>query len=477
MVYKPFEIFEAVHGIDFTGNEDIYINSFFTDSRKPVKNSVFIAVKGEITDGHDYISEAKRSGAAGFIIAIDKYSGLIDYINSLKDDTFFITVCDTKTALLDIASYIKKKISPRLIAVTGSVGKTTTKEFIYNTISQKYKTQKNEGNFNNNIGLPLTIFNLDLDTEYLIQEMGMNNAGEIDRLSRAVNPDIAVITNIGTAHIGNLGSRENIKKAKLEIFNGMNSASTVIMNGDEPLLYAEKNKTDKKEIFYGIENRECDIRALNISSDYRIGETVFDIITRENIFEHVKLSVSGKHNIYNALAAFSAGTVAGLSSDQIRKGLSEFKGQKMRQNIYEINGITIIEDVYNASIESIDASAELLSGIGKAKNKRTVAVISDILETGDFEIYIHEKTAETLMKHNIGLICLTGRASRITYEYIKKNDYINGYEYFDNKTELAHFLSENTDENDIILFKASRGMKLESVIEELKAIKNKKQEI
>lgn len=457
---------EKIDKIDINNAMPLIISDLCTDSRKVQAGSLFVAIKGENVDGHDFIASAINSGMSAAIVSKD--------YNATQQDIkcTCIAVDDTKQALLDIAKLCKSKVNPAVIAITGSVGKTTTKEFIYSVISQKYRTQKNDGNFNTEIGFPLTIFGLNNDTQVLVQEMGMNNFGEIDKLSRTAEPDTAVITNIGTSHIGMLGSRENICKAKLEILNGMNEKANICLNADEPLLYSKKGKTGKNEIFFGIENEEADITAKNMQIDYSENSTKFDIIFsvgHEKQTHEFTIPVVGKHNIYNALAAFAVGRLYELNFDEIQKGFNNFENGKMRQNIYSFRDITIIEDCYNASLESVTAALGVLDGIAKESGGRKIAVLSDILETGSHSDEIHRKVGQAVAAIKTDIAFIYGEKSKMTVEGIKSCgcDECCVY-YFTDKKETADKLCSEAKKSDVILFKASRGMMLEDIVNDFK---------
>ena len=461
------EICKAVKGDLYDNGEEINISSdkICVDSRKVEAGSLFVAIKGENVNGHDFIAGAIKSGAAAVIVSRDYYENNSDGVKYIC-----VAVEDTKQALLDTAKLCKSKIKPLVIAITGSVGKTTTKEFIYSVISQKYITQKNQGNLNTDTGLSMTMFGLKDDTQVLVQEMGMNNFGEIDDLSRTAEPDTAVITNIGTSHIEMFGSRENICKAKLEILNGMSEKAHIFLNADEPLLYSQKGETGKNEIFFGIENENADIIAKNINIDYKTGSTEFDIFdANANKCMSASIPVVGKHNVRNALAAFAVAKIHGLSFEEIQRGFNNFENGKMRQNISSFHDITIIEDCYNASLESVTAALGVLSGIAKESGGRRIAVLSDILETGGFSDEIHRKIGQTVAEMNTDAAFIYGEKSKLTVEGIKScGSGSCEVHYFADKKDMAKKLCEEIKENDVVLFKASRGMMLEDVVDDFR---------
>ena len=458
------EIAKAVKGEIINGSDNnLTIKNIAVDSRKVLPDSLFIALKGEKADGHDFILKAVDSGALG-VIAQKNHVKQID-LQTINAPV--IAVEDTLAALLNTAKYYKSLFKKLNITagITGSVGKTTTKEFVYSVLSERFKTQKSSENHNTDTGMSFTLFELEEDTEAIILEMGMSGFGEIKRLSETANPDAAVITTIGTSHISNLGSREGIKKAKFEILDGMDYNANIILNGDEPLLYSEKNKTGRKEYFFGINNKDADFTAGNIEFDYDNGYSFFTVNNDNFKF---KIPASGTHNIYNALPAFITGKIYGLSNDEIQAGFNNFQNVKMRQNIYDFNGITIIDDCYNASLESVKAALETLSKIKKINNNKKIAVLSDVLESGDFAEEIHRKIGESVVENKTDKVFAYGENSEITCRTIKKHN--AECVYFDDKSEIAKALYKEAKKDDVILFKASRGMALETVIEDFKKL-------
>jgi len=468
------EIAKAVNG-EIINNHDLnipMIKNIVTDSRKILPDGLFFAIKGEKVDGHDFIPEVIDDGILGVVAQENSVKQI-----ALQDKkAIIIAVRDTIQALLDTAKYYKSlfKNIDKTVAVTGSVGKTTTKEFIYSVLATKFKTTKNEGNFNNEIGLPLTVFSTAEDTEALVLEMGMSGFGEIKRLSETANPNTAAITNIGTSHIEMLGSKEGIKKAKFEILDGMDMNSNIILNADDPLLYSEKNKTGRKEYFFGIKNSDADFTAENIELDYEKNISDFTVkILNGTIITGSRFIIpaAGIHNIYDALPALITGKIYGMSDEEIQAGFNNFQNAKMRQNIYEYYGITIIDDCYNASAESVLAALDVLSGVAEKNRGRKIAVLSDILESGNYSEQIHSETGKAAVEKNIDIIYLSGEKSKVTYDTIEKIKRGAGNcmcRYFGDKSEIAQALYEEVKKGDVILFKASRGMALETVIDDFK---------
>ncbi|MCL2773156.1 MAG: UDP-N-acetylmuramoyl-tripeptide--D-alanyl-D-alanine ligase [Oscillospiraceae bacterium] len=461
------EIIKAIKAVDFTeyNNKNINIKNIVTDSRKILPDSLFFGIKGEKVDGNDFAFTAIENGAAGVVTNKSSVKNLSLHQEIAVVNAVVIYIEDTVQALLDLSRYYKSQFPEldKTIAVTGSVGKTTTKEFIYAVISEKFKTHKTEGNLNTEIGLPMTLFALEEETEAVILEMGMSAFGEISRLSKTANPDTAVITNIGTSHIEKLGSREGIKKAKFEILDGMSNKGNIILNADEPLLYSEKGKTGKNEYFFGINNKSADFIAENIKFDYVNNASYFEVNNKR-----YKIPVVGIHNIYDALPAVITGTIYGLADVQIQNGFNNFKNAKMRQNIYEFHGITIIDDCYNASVESVTAALDVLCEVAKSKNGRKIAVLSDVLEAGDYSEEIHSKIGAATAEREIDMVLLYGEKSKITFDTIERLNKKCKRFYFTEKIKIREILCEEIKKDDTILFKASRGMALETVLEDFK---------
>ena len=374
-----------------------------------------------------------------------------------------IKVEDTIQALADIATYKRNLYGNNLkvVGVTGSVGKTSTKDIIANVISQKFTTLKTQGNNNNDIGLPFTIFRLK-DEKAAAIEMGMNHSGEISKLTKIAKPDIAVITNVGTSHIGNLGSRENILKAKLEILDGMENKILVI-NNDNDMLHKFNLENKEVQVYtYGIENKS-DVMAEDIILNENSSEFICNL--KGNKFK-INVPVGGIHFVYNALCAATVGSLMGLSIEEIQKGISTFELTKKRMDITELkNGVKIINDSYNASFESMQASLKYLS---RLENTRKIAVLGDMFELGEFSKQLHEKVGEEVAKNKIDILICSGENSK----YIAENAKQNGMNpetiyYFENKNDIEEFIKKIWKENDSILFKASNGMRFFEIVEKL----------
>ncbi len=442
------------------------ITSIVTDSREAESGALFVAIKGERFDGHDYIAQAIAKGAVA-VIAERMPDGLDN------EQAERVILCDSSLdALGKIASAYKSRIHPKTVAVTGSVGKTTTKEFIYAVASANYAAHKTEGNFNNEIGMPLSVLTMPETTQVCVLEMGMSGLGEISHLTNTAKPDIAIITNIGNSHIENLGSRENICKAKLEIVEGVPEDGWVILNADEPMLFAQKGKLKHNLLFVSLENPLADYRALNIR-EYE-DSTEFDLVAGKRVVTNVRIPTIGRHNVYDATYAFAVGILLGMSDEDIKRGLMSFRNTGMRQNIYEYGVITIIEDCYNAGPESMKAAVEVLKRLADKTGCRAVAVLGDMRELGDYSKQLHMEIGTLVASRHISNLVTFGReAENIALGAINhamKPENISVNTNTENVKNVAKIIFNMLGAGDAVLFKASRAVRLERVIDELKGL-------
>ena len=460
---KIKEIIKVTKGKLVIGNEETEIKEFCKDTRIIKPGDTYIGIKGENFNGNTLWKQAFENGAETVIIEGIDFEN--EKLEQYKDKNI-IKVDDTIQAISDIATYKRVLYGKNfpVVGVTGSVGKTSTKDIIANVVSQEYKTLKTQGNNNNNIGLPFTMFKLK-DEEAAVIEMGMNHFGEISYLTKIAKPTISVITNIGTSHIGNLGSRENILKAKLEILEGMNK-KVLVINNDNDLLhkyYTENKENENIEIHtYGIEN-ESDVMAEDIILNENDSEFVCNL--KGEKFK-VKVPVGGIHFVYNALCAATVGKILGLNIKQIKQGIETFELTKKRMDITELeNGVTIINDSYNASFESMQASLKYLHGL---KNNRKIAVLGDMFELGEYSKELHEKVGMEVVKNDIDILICSGKNAKYIAEAAKENG-MNEKQiyYFEEKEQIQEFIKQNWKNGDAILFKASNGMKFFEIVENI----------
>ena len=444
------DILELTNGELIIGSQDFECENFSKDTRQIKENDIYVGIKGEKFDGNLFWKEALEKGAKCVIVENIDFSK-----EDLEDfrDKIIVEVENTLESLYKIAAYKRKINDIPVVAITGSVGKTSTKDMIASVVSQKYKTLKTIGNNNNNIGLPFTILRLK-DEEIMVLEMGMNHFGEISLLSKIAKPNICVITNIGTSHIGNLGSRENILKAKLEILDGAENP-IIIINNDNDLLHKWylENRDNKNIITFGIEN-ESDIMPKNLKL-YHNGSEYECNINGENV--KVKVPIAGEHFVLNALCATTVGNVLDIKPNKILQGIENVELTKNRMDVVEKNGITIINDAYNASLESITASLKYLLTF---KNSRKIAILGDILEVGEYNEELHRKVGKEVVNQKVDILICYGEASKYIVDQARKEgmDEENIY-YFEDKNQILDFLKEEIKKGDVLLFKASNGMR------------------
>ncbi len=442
------EVIRACNG-SFGYPADIEISDISTDTRTIKKNSLFIALKGERFDGHDFAAKAMELGAAAVVTERN------------VEGARCLIVDSTAQALLDIAGYYRDKFNIPVVGVTGSVGKTTTKDMIALVVSQKYSTLKTQGNLNNEIGMPKTLFGLDDSHEAAVIEMGMSHKGEISRMSMCCKPDVCVITNIGVSHIENLGSQENILKAKMEILDGAKYDAPLVLCRDDKLLARAEIYSDRKVYYYSVSKKDCDVYASGIkTSENGIDFTVN--YKRGRI--PARISCLGEHNVKNALAAFCVGLALDISPEDIVKGIGLFKPEGMRQNVRTVNGVTYIMDCYNAAPDSMKASLSVLAQT-ECKGKR-YCVLGDMLELGKNAAKYHKTVGEYVPSSKADELLCFGENSAYYIEGAKDKGFdVQNAQRFDTREALADYLMDRITEGDAVLFKGSRGMKLEEVFD------------
>ena len=444
---QPIPANELLAGLALA--EPVTIQAVVTDSRKVVPGCVFVCFPGERVDGHTFAAGAYQNGAA-YIIANHPVEGVP------AERT--VVVPDSALAMIRMASNYRILFSPRIIGVTGSVGKTTTKEFCYAVLSAFGNALKTEGNQNNDIGVPNTLFRLAPETEYAVVEMGMDHAGEIERLTRCVRPSAGIITMIGVSHLENLGTRENILKAKIEICAGLPDGAPLVLNADNDLLPTAQVPARLRAVWFGIE-KDADVRAENIVTGAQ--GTSFTIVDRENGSFPVSIPTAGLHTVYDALSAYAAATSLGLDPARCAAALSNHQTTGMRQHIVEKGGVTVIEDCYNASPDSMKAAISVLKAL---PNARKIALLGDMLELGDASEEGHRHTGEWVAEAGIDVLIAYGPRSGAMAEAAKAQGVTTVH--CQNEQEVLQCLRQFVQPGDALLAKASHAMKLEELLQD-----------
>lgn len=444
---QPIPANELLAGLALA--EPVTIQAVVTDSRKVVPGCVFVCFPGERVDGHTFAAGAYQNGAA-YIIANHPVEGVP------AERT--VVVPDSALAMIRMASNYRMLFSPRIIGVTGSVGKTTTKEFCYAVLSAFGNALKTEGNQNNDIGVPNTLFRLAPETEYAVVEMGMDHAGEIERLTRCVRPSAGIITMIGVSHLENLGTRENILKAKMEICAGLPDGAPLVLNADNDLLPTAQVPARLRAVWFGIE-KDADVRAENIVTGAQ--GTSFTIVDRENGSFPVSIPTAGLHTVYDALSAYAAATRLGLDPARCAAALSNYQTTGMRQHIVEKGGVTVIEDCYNASPDSMKAAISVLKAL---PNARKIALLGDMLELGDASEEGHRHTGEWVAEAGINVLIAYGPRSGAMAEAAKAQGVTTVH--CQNEQEVLQCLRQFVQPGDALLAKASHAMKLEELLQD-----------
>ena len=441
------EVISITEGVAVNYNDNIVFTGVSTDSRNIKKGDLFIALLGSNFDGNEFVNAAYEKGAAAALVS-----------RKVEGNCPQIVVKDTMVAMQEIAKFYRQKFDIPVIGVTGSTGKTSTKEMIYSVLSQRYRVHKTEKNYNNEIGLPRTMFGLKREHEICVVELGMNRFKEIERLAYIASPNIGVITNIGTAHIENLGSRENILKAKMEIATFFTDKNTLIVNGDDDLLSGISGTTYRLIKFST--KRNGDYNAFDIKD---MGEKGIEFSCKYRGEVHIfKTSVPGIHNVYNALAAIAVADMYGLDVQEVKNGILNFSPGKLRMEIIDAGDIKIINDCYNANLDSMKAAIDVLASY---KDNRRVAILGDMFELGDFSEEAHRSVGKYL-RERCSFFVAIGKDARYIYD-----EAINEVEgiYFKTKEEALQELNKVIKKDDVILIKASRGMKMEDITEFLTA--------
>ena len=430
------------------------ITSVVTDSRAAGPGSLFVCIKGARVDGHDYAAAALAQGAAAVLVQHP--------VDGVPEDRC-IRVADPLDAMIAIGGNYREKFSPVLVGVTGSVGKTTTKEFCAAVLGAFGKTLKTEGNQNNEIGVPNTLLRLDDSVRYAVVEMGMQGLGEIEKLTRAARPCGAIITMIGQSHHEQLGTRENILKAKMEICLGMPDGAPLVLNADNDLLCAARVPARLCRVTFAMENPDADVRAADVRAE--AGGTSFTIEDRARGRFAAFIPAVGAHNVMDALSAYALAASLGLDAQRAAEALRHFTTTGHRQHLVQCRGVQVLEDCYNASPDSMRAGLSALAGL--CVSGRRIAVLGDMFELGPAEREAHRAVGDLCAGAGVDLLVAVGEAMRLACERAQQLG-VPAVHCADN-AEAAAFLRREAKEGDALLVKASHGMAFEEILRDFYA--------
>jgi UDP-N-acetylmuramoyl-tripeptide--D-alanyl-D-alanine ligase len=455
------EILEATKGDLLCGDIKHTFEGVSIDSRTISPNELFIAIKGNIHDGHRFASNVINGGVRGLIISKDE---IWDTASTDWQDKGIVCVKvnDTTKALGDLASFNRRRTHVSVVAITGSNGKTTTKGMTASVVSRRYKTLSSKGNFNNEIGLPLTLLDLKNSHQWAVLELGMNKPGEINRLGEICIPDIGVITNIGFAHLEGLGSIEGVMNAKGELLKRIKPEGTAVLNADDSRVLYLSTKTSRKVLYFGL-SKDARIKALDVN-ETTTGISFTLVLPEEKI--PIELRVHGGFMVSNALAAASVGYIIGLSSEEIKAGLEYFQPVKGRINIFDVRGAHIIDDTYNANPDSMKAAIRILSSL--KGNSRGILVAGDMLELGEYAESMHRKIGVLSARSNIARLYITGEFADAVAKGAGKEDKNSMDIFIGAREEILEDLKKSLLPGDWVLVKGSRAMGMEKIVEGLK---------
>ncbi|MEJ2637043.1 MAG: UDP-N-acetylmuramoyl-tripeptide--D-alanyl-D-alanine ligase [Calditrichia bacterium] len=435
--------------------DDFYIKGISTDSRKTREGELFVALRGEKFDGHQFLKNALEKGACGVVADEEGEQAFA----SPRDPMLIVT--NTLDFLMELAGWYRSLFTIPVIGITGSSGKTTAKEMLASVLATKFRVVRTEGNENNFIGVPLTLFQLDSDTEIAVVEMGTNHPGEIARLSGIVNPTHAAITNIGSGHIGYFGSKENIFKEKRALFDGVGKSGVIFINGEDEFLRSY-SREDLVIRTFGFGNG-ADYTAENLSMD-ELGKMSF----RVNGGPSIQLQVPGRHHVLNGLLAAAVGLEMGISASDVRTGMEKVRPVRQRMEVFRENDLLIINDAYNANPESVRAAIGFLCELPLQNGARRFAVIGDMLELGELSENEHKQVGQFLKDKSVDFVYCYGEKSRLIGEVLSNDaNWPGKVRWFRTHEEIAAAISDNAAAGDALLIKGSRGMAMEKVLADL----------
>ena len=444
------------------------IKNISVNSKIVKENTMFVPLKGEKTDGHNYIEEAIKNGA---VMSLAKKQFLVNNKNEFLNNKMVIEVKDTFESLRNISKAIRSKFKGNVIGITGSTGKTTTKEYVYHVLSSKFNVLKNKGNANGQIGVPLTLFGLNNNFDLAILEMGISQFNEMDILSDLVRPNIAVITNIGYSHLKYLKTLDNVLNEKFKITKNFDKGSVLILNGDDVYLRKiKKLNLPFKVLTFGIENLESDLRACDIRTINN--ETRFNAVFNNIEYKDLIIPTIGKHNVLNSLAAILLGLYFNIDEKLIRESLMRYVPVNGRQCIKEAKvldannklvNVTIIDDCYNANPDSMKSALETLKYLGK--NKRKIAILADMLEQGAYSRELHEKLGKYVSDAGVDILLCIGTFTEYTYNFVNEyNKNLKAYKFSNANEEAFRVLKDIIKDGDVLLFKGSLGMNVRDLL-------------
>ena len=435
---KIYTVDSNISNKEFTGVE--------IDSRNIMEGNLFIATQGERVDGHSFIPSVFEKGALAVIC--EKLPEKMDGTCILVEDSF--------QALKDIAKYYRSILDIKVVGVTGSVGKTSTKEVLASVLSERYCVLKTAGNFNNEVGLPLTVLRIRKEHEIAVLEMGISHFGEMERLAEIAHPDVCVITNIGPCHLEFLGDLDGVLKAKTEMFQYLNPNGFACLNGDDAKLMTIQSVNDKKPVFFG-KGSNCVVRATDINNKGLLGSEALLHINGQTA--HFHIHIPGEHMVQNALCAATVGDAFGLTLEEIVSGIEKAETVKGRSRITDTGKLVVVDDCYNANPVSMKAAISLL----ETAVSRKVAILGDMFELGENEEKLHQDVGSFLSHTNINVVICIGALAKNIYDQVADSD--KQCYYFETKDAFEKELSKIILENDTVLIKASNGMKFSSLVD------------
>jgi len=450
---KVREIAQVIGG-NFPGNgESVIVDKVSTDSRRTQPGSLFFALKGEKFDGHMFLKDAVKNGARAAVIS-DKYKP------QLEVNIPLIQVSDTLTALQNLATYVRKKTRVKVIAITGSTGKTTTRDFLSNILKQKFNVVAAPFNYNNEIGVPLTLLELDEHSEVVVLELAMRGAGEIRELTQISQPEIGIVTNVGLTHYELLGSEEAIAQAKAELVESLPKSGYAVLNSDDPWFSFLKERSKAKVISYGLRS-EVDVRGENVEIDKEARASFKIFLPYGSV--RVKLPYPGKYYVHNALAAATVAFLLKLSEEEIKRGIEGAKFSGMRMEVAKEGEVTLINDAYNANPASMLGALQVLIDFA---GERKVACLGDMLELGEISPREHAQLGCLLASIKPNLVILLGKEISHTYEEALRNGFPEeNIKMARSQEEVARIVLDFIKPGDVVLFKGSRAMQLEKAFE------------